>query len=232
MPFPFCVFPGVVEGAALVSPGSFPLSGVTFEFGSGNVKWPGHELNGQSVRHRVLVLPEVRGFAGGDWALYSLSVLCKTAPLAILCADIGSFIAAGAILGKIVTVAQLPAEFLRSIESGAWIRIDSTSGVVGVTRVGARQVNEVEFAPMKGGGDAEFQLSTEDRAMLASARGAGAAECLSFLVDYGKALGANRLIEVEGVHVAGSGYNTTGDAAIAYLTHLSQGGRKSPCRLH
>lgn len=49
MPFPFCVFPGVVEGAALVSQGSFPLSGVTFEFGSGNVKWPGHELDGQSV---------------------------------------------------------------------------------------------------------------------------------------------------------------------------------------
>lgn len=220
-----CVFPGVVEGEALVSGSSFPLSGVTFEFASGKVRWPGHDLNGQTVRDRVLVLPEIRGFAGGDWALFSLSALYKTAPRAILCGDVGSFIAAGAILGKIVTVAQLSPEFLRGIENGAHVSVDSGAGVVRASGAGSSPTREAKFNSMKQDA-ADFELTSEERAMLAGSRGRAAAECLAFLVDYGKAVGADRLIKVDGVHAAGSGYNTTGEAVIAFLTRLSEEGAR------
>src|SRR5687767_1973945 len=124
------VYPGYVAGDALVAQTPFPLSGMTFDFGSGAMKWAGHELSGHTVRDKILVLPEIRAFAGGDWALFSLSTLYGTAPKAILCGDIDAFVVAGAILGKIVTIAGLPSTFLKSISNGDRLHVDAELGLI------------------------------------------------------------------------------------------------------
>ncbi|MBM3359590.1 MAG: DUF126 domain-containing protein [Betaproteobacteria bacterium] len=192
------IYSGSADGEAIVSLTPFPLSGVTFDLRTGVVNWAGHELTGQSVRDKILVIPEVIGFAGGDWALYALSALYQTGPRAILCGDISPFIAAGAILGKIVTIADLPQEMLRGIANGSRVLIDSGRGII---RTAGSTVPEspnkghgLDYSISEASAQSEFQLTPEEREILDGSQGRAASDCLKFLVQYGKALGAVRLI--------------------------------------
>jgi predicted aconitase/predicted aconitase with swiveling domain len=222
------LFPGCVDGEAIVSKKPFPLSGVTFDFNSGAIRWAGHELHGRSVQGKILVLPEIRAFAGGDWALFSLSTLYGTGPKAILCGDVGSFIAAGAILGRIPSICGLPEKFLRGIEDGMPLRVDSRAGFVHIGKSDACELEAKQLAwrISDRGGSREFTLTIEERSILDGSHGPAAKECLELLVQFGRAMGASRLVEIESVHAAGSGYNTTGEATTAYLNHLGDNGAR------
>ncbi len=202
---------------------------MTFDFASGAVKWAGHELSGRTVHDQVLVLPEIRAFAGGDWALFSLSTLYRTAPKAILCGDMDAFVVAGAILGKIVTIAGLPATFLNTISNGDRLHVDAELGVIRIEPFGgshAPGTGQTRTFKIQRNELPEFELTQEEREMLAGSQGSAASECLDFLIRYGRAKGANSLIPIESVHASGSGYNTTGDAALAYLTRMANAGAK------
>ena len=219
------VYPGCVDGSAIVAQTPFPLSGMTFDFGSGSVKWAGHELSGHTVRGKILVLPEIRAFAGGDWALFSLSTLYGTAPQAILCGDMDAFVIAGAILGKIVTIAGLPSAFLQTISTGDRVHVDTERGLLRIERA-TGTASAVSFKVRDAQEPPAFELTSEEGEILAGAQGRAASECLDFMIRYGKAKGASRLIPIESVHASGSGYNTTGEAALAYLTRLADDGAK------
>src|SRR6476469_7555288 len=114
----------------MVAQTPLPLSGASFEFDTGKVKWAGHDLQGKSVTDKILIVPDMLGFAGGDWALFALSQHYRTGPKAILCGEFNPFVAAGSILGRIPTVAMLPKELLTGIEDGDRIRIDTAKGIV------------------------------------------------------------------------------------------------------
>jgi len=225
------IYPGSVNGTAIVARTPFPLSGMTFAFTTGAVKWAGHDLSGHTVRDKILVLPEVRAFAGGDWALFSLSTLYETGPKAILCGEIDPFVVAGAILGRIVTIAGLPSSFLQSITTDDRVCVDADLGIIRIERPSGAEgsgnwQSEVSFNVRDTSGSRDFELTTEESEILAGSQGPAASECLDFLIRYGRAKGASRLIPVESVHASGSGYNTTGDAALAYLTRLADLGAK------
>lgn len=211
--------PGRAKGLALVSSEPFPLSGVTFELSTGRVSWPGHPLHGQSVKDRVLVLPKLTAFAGGDWALLALCTHYRTGPSAILCAELPPMLVAGAVLGKLVTVAQLPPALLAGIGQGDFVEIDTGAKLLGV-----RHASEYRLEPTR---TAPLGLTDEESRMADGEKGPALRECLNALVSYGEALNAEKLIPIDSVHAAGSGYNTTGEAAVTFLQRLARQGIKA-----
>jgi len=220
------IYPGRVEGEALVCPGTFPLSGVTFDLSNGKIAWPGHPLDGQSVKDKILVLSKIEAFAGGDWALLALCTFYGTGPRAILCSELPPMLAAGAILAKLVTITDLPAVLLNSLRSGDYLRIDTQAADISVgvsstdAMLGAK--HQLDFRRAE-----RIVIGREAAEILDGRQGEAMKECLASLVSYGEALGATRLIPIESVHVAGAGYNTTGEVAIRFLTKLAAGGLKA-----
>ncbi|MBS0219639.1 MAG: DUF521 domain-containing protein [Proteobacteria bacterium] len=219
------VFPGVAEGSPVVSPTPFPLSGVTFGSG-GVINWNGHPLHGQTIGGKILVAAEVKGFAGGDWALLSLSMQHGAAPRAILCGSYNSFVVAGTLLARIPAIVGLSSEVLERISSSTYLFIDTSKGVIKLTGDTGNAKARISTINLRDHGAGELRLTEEDTRMLDGAYGEVSAECMEVITGYARAHGASRLIDIESVHLAGSGYNTTGDIAIAYLERLARlGGR-------
>jgi predicted aconitase len=158
----------------------------------------------------------------------ALSQTYSTAPRAVLCADLPTFLAAGALLGKIVAVSRLPEIFLETIRDDDEVRIDTRQSILSVhrgMREGEDSTREFQLQAPEVGKD--FQLTDEERRIVDGAFGKALQECIGFLVDYGKAVGANRLIPIASVHAAGAGYNTTGEAARGFLRRLAEMGLKA-----
>lgn len=215
--------PGNAEGRALVSPDVFPFSGVTFDLPTGVVRWPGHTLNGKSVKGTVLVLPKIRAFASGDWALVALSSLYRSGPSAILCGELPPFLAAGALLGKVTTYAGLPEALLKSISDGDAISIQGDRQRLRLTirrknGNGQDAPENIDFEVMEHAG--EVKLSKEQTRFADGSHGAALKECMQLMIEYARVVGAQRLIPITSAHAAGSGFNTTGDVAIRFLQGL------------
>lgn len=219
------VFPGLAEGPSVVSTTPFPLSGVTFGIG-GIVNWNGHPLHGQSIGGKILVATDVKGFAGGDWALLSLAMCGGTTPSAILCGSYNAFLVAGALLARIPTVVGFSIDVLERIASSTRLSIDTSKGLIQLTHGSDDESLSVSTVSFRDCEASQLQLTAEDLRMLNGAYGVVAAECMEVVTGYARVLGASCLIDIESVHLAGSGYNTTGDVAIAYLERLvGLGGR-------
>ena len=216
---------GAVEGEALVSPADLPLSGVSFELATGRVTWPGHPLSGESIQGKILVLPGVKAFAGGDWALYAMSTLHGSGPLAIVAGGTDVFLSAGCLLGGIPLVDSVPVAHLSRVRTGERLRIDAAKGWA--TPVARNE--EISFEHETGGATRGRALSPPrlddtDERILAGAEGEAARASLELLIRFAAALGARRMLPVQSVHVAGSGYNTTGDATLAFIEQLAASG--------
>ena len=213
------VAPGSADAEAIVSAEPVPLSGVGFDPAIGALRWRGHPLDGMSLSGRVLVMPRARPFAGGDWALYGMAALQKTAPAAIVCEEADAFVTAGALLGGIPTVDGLGPADLASIAAGDRVRIDGARHVLEWGSGDGRRPRRLALRPPP-----SMRLTDDERRILDGAHGEGPRRCLEFLVAFGEAVGARRLLPVQSVHVAGSGYNTTGDIALGYLQSLAATG--------
>jgi len=218
------IHPGRAEGLALVSHEVFPLSGVTFDLAAGRITWPGHPLHGQSVRDRILVLPKISAFAGGDWALLALCKHYRSGPRAILCTELPPMLVAGAVLGKLVTIAQLPLDVLSAVGNGDFVEIDTLESLLTIK---SAKTGEVFRNSLQAVSPQPLQLTEEETAIADGTRGAPLQDCLNALIAYGQALNASKLIPIASVHAAGAGYNTTGEAAIAFLQNLAEGGLKT-----
>ncbi len=110
---------GTVQGIALVSaqPIGF-LGGVDPE--TGVVIEPGHPLEGQSVKGRVLVFPRGKGSTVGSYTLYRMS-RAGTAPVAIINAESEAIVAVGAIISDIPMVDQID---IVEIQTGDLVTLD------------------------------------------------------------------------------------------------------------
>lgn len=113
---------GKASGAALVSsqPISFlggvnPATGVLTE--------PGHELQGQCVKGRVLVFPHGKGSTAGSYVIYQLA-RNGTAPSAIVVRQAEPIVAVGALMAGIPMVHRLDADPIKAIRTGDLITVD------------------------------------------------------------------------------------------------------------
>jgi predicted aconitase with swiveling domain len=111
---------GVTEGEALVTsqPISFyggvdPNTGVIIE--------KGHELQGISVKGKILVFPQGKGSTVGSYTLYRLKKN-NVAPLGMVNKECETIIAVGAIISEIPCVDKID---ITQIKTGNKVRIDN-----------------------------------------------------------------------------------------------------------
>jgi predicted aconitase with swiveling domain len=129
---------GVVEGEALVSTESLVWShGV--DPASGRIDDVRVAVYGESVRGKVLVYPLGKGStSGATWMLETTR--CGNAPAAIINRETELIILTGVLLSKalydvnIPVVDRLDQNPDETIESGDWVRIDGTQGIVEVVK--------------------------------------------------------------------------------------------------
>jgi hypothetical protein len=123
------ISPGKVEGETLVSkePIGF-YGGVDAKTGVFIEK--GHELEGKSVKGKILVFPCGKGSTVGSYVIYGLAKN-NQAPLAIVNKETETIVATGVILAGIPCVDQIRVE---KISTGDHLMVDASTGTVSITR--------------------------------------------------------------------------------------------------
>jgi len=119
---------GTAEGLALVShePISF-FGGVNPD--TGVVTEKGHELEGTTVKDRVLVFPNGKGSTVGSYTLYRMKKN-GVAPRAIINVECEPIVAVGAIISEIPTIDRLERNPLTLFQSGRRIKVDADRSLV------------------------------------------------------------------------------------------------------
>ncbi len=119
------IYKGKAEGEALVTtqPISFyggvdPNTGVVIE--------KGHELQGQSVKGKILVFPQGKGSTVGSYTLYRMKKN-GVAPTGIINKESETIIAVGAIISEIPCVDKVD---ISKIKTGAKVAIEN--GIVNI----------------------------------------------------------------------------------------------------
>jgi predicted aconitase with swiveling domain len=127
---------GYGEGEALISKQPLGFNhGVIIE--TGVIKEHGHELEGVSIKDKVLIFPYGKGSTGGSYVVYQLAV-AKTGPKAIINLNTENIIAVGAIMGGIPVVDHLEKNPYDFIATGDYVKVDATNGIVEVIKKGEK----------------------------------------------------------------------------------------------
>ena len=122
---------GTAEGLALVShePISF-FGGVNPD--SGEVTEKGHELQGTTVKDRVLIFPRGKGSTVGSYTLYRMKKN-GVAPRAIINLECEPIVAVGAIISDIPALDRLEKDPLSLIQTGNRLRVDADRSLVEIS---------------------------------------------------------------------------------------------------
>jgi predicted aconitase with swiveling domain len=114
------IYKGKAEGEALVTtqPISFyggvdPNTGIVLE--------KGHELQGQSVKGKILVFPQGKGSTVGSYTLYRMKKN-GTAPAGMINKECETIIAVGAIISEIPTIDKVD---ILKIKTGSKVSIEN-----------------------------------------------------------------------------------------------------------
>ena len=124
------VVEGKVEGYAIVAKHDC----ISF-MGSTNPKTGyiierGHELEGVCMKGKILCFPTSRGSTGGSYMLYD-AVKRGVGPVGIINIEAESIVIIGAIVSDLPMIDKID---LNEIETGDYIVMDATNGVVEVTK--------------------------------------------------------------------------------------------------
>ncbi|KXB00633.1 hypothetical protein AKJ35_01460 [candidate division MSBL1 archaeon SCGC-AAA833F18] len=119
---------GEGKGRALVSdkPISF-LGGLDPK--TGKITEPDHDLEGGSVKDRILVFPHGKGSTVGSYVLYQLAQN-GNAPAGIINREAEPIVAVGAIISEIPMVHKLDKDPIKSIKTGDLVIIKGESVLV------------------------------------------------------------------------------------------------------
>jgi predicted aconitase with swiveling domain len=119
------IFKGKAEGEALVSemPISFyggvdPSTGVVME--------KGHQLNGQSVKGKILVFPQGKGSTVGSYTLYRMKKN-GNAPVGMINKECETIVAVGAIISEIPTIDKVD---IFKIKTGNRVSIENDTASI------------------------------------------------------------------------------------------------------
>ncbi|MCD6512732.1 MAG: DUF126 domain-containing protein [Thermoplasmata archaeon] len=114
------IYPGKVKGVAIVSHEPIGFYG-GIDMKTGVVIEKGHELEGKSVKDKILVFPYGKGSTVGSYVIYGLK-RNGVAPLAIINKETETIVATGAILAGIPCVDRVDIE---KIKDGSVVEIDA-----------------------------------------------------------------------------------------------------------
>lgn len=119
---------GLAEGEALVTKqGVSFLGGVDPE--TGVITEVDHELHGEKLMGKILVLPSLKGSAGAMWIIIRLAAN-KKGPKAIVVSQADTILIGAVIMGEIPTVDSLTPDAFQMLKSGDLLKIDGTKGTV------------------------------------------------------------------------------------------------------
>jgi predicted aconitase len=76
-----------------------------------------------------------------------------------------------------------------------------------------------------------MRLTSEEQALLAGEQGPGVRKATEIVIALGKIYGADRLVPVESVQVAGVSYKNLGPAGLAFLREWAAEGGAGLCRV-
>jgi hypothetical protein len=120
------IYKGKAEGEALVT--SMPISfygGV--DPNTGIVLEKGHELNGQSLKGKILVFPQGKGSTVGSYTLYRMKKN-GTAPAGMVNKETETIVAVGAIISEIPFVDKID---VSKIKTGNKVSVENDTVTVG-----------------------------------------------------------------------------------------------------
>jgi len=146
------MYGGVAEGRALVSRQGIALCAGTDPF-TGNITERGHELQGQNIAGRILVMPYGKGSSAFTKFAYGLW-LAGNAPAAWIIRDANPQTALGSVVMGIPAVTNLDQDPISAIETGDWLRVDGDKGIVEVIHYwtkGRRQLAPQRLIITEGG---------------------------------------------------------------------------------
>jgi len=123
------ISPGKAEGESLVSKEPIGFYG-GIDAKTGIFTEKGHELEGKSVKGKILVFPCGKGSTVGSYIIYGLAKNDQ-APLAILNRETETIVATGAILAGIPCIDQIPVE---KISTGDHLIVDASNAMVTVLK--------------------------------------------------------------------------------------------------
>lgn len=127
---------GYAEGEALVSKMALGFNhGVYID--TGIIKDNGHDLEGVSMKGKIFVFPNGRGSTGASYYFYQL-IKGGSGPVGMIMNKADTIVAAGAIMSDVPTVDALENGAYNTIETGDYIKIDATNGVVEIIKKGER----------------------------------------------------------------------------------------------
>jgi len=119
---------GLAEGEALMT-----NQGISFWGGvdpeSGTVTEVGHELYGKKLTGKILVLPALKGSAGGMWIIIRLA-RNQVGPKAIIVPKADTILVGSVIMAGIPTVDALSINPLEKFKNCDWLKVDGTKGTV------------------------------------------------------------------------------------------------------
>jgi len=123
---------GVAEGEAMVSREPNMISPLNDANGIVNI--PGHELEGKSIKDKIVVLPDISGNSMWDWWFYMKKGL--TTPKAVLYTCDFPHVCAttGHVLADIPMMYGFGENLFSLIETGDRIKVDANKGTIEVTK--------------------------------------------------------------------------------------------------
>ena len=123
------ISPGKVEGESLVSREPIGFYG-GIDAKTGIFIEKGHELEGKSVKNKILVFPYGKGSTVGSYVIYGLAKN-NQAPLAIVNKETETIVATGAILAGVPCIDRISIE---KISTGDHLIVDATHGTISIIR--------------------------------------------------------------------------------------------------
>jgi predicted aconitase with swiveling domain len=119
---------GLAEGEALVTKqGVSFLGGVDPE--TGFITEVDHELHGEKITDKILVLPSLKGSAGALWIIIRLAKNRK-GPKAIIIPKADTILVGAVIMAGIPTVDSLPVDPFHTFKTGDVLKVDGKRGTV------------------------------------------------------------------------------------------------------
>lgn len=126
------VSPGKAEGEALVYKGAFSFMG-DVDPTTGRVPVRGHLLEGMTLANKVFIFATGKGSSSGDTVVWNAKKK-GTAPTAIICLESEPVLSSGVIASEIPMVDRPERDVFTLIETGDWIKVDATAGVIDVLK--------------------------------------------------------------------------------------------------
>jgi predicted aconitase with swiveling domain len=123
---------GEVEGEAIVSQIPFSYLG-DLDVNTGKVVVRGHDLEGQSIANKIFIFPTGKGSTVGPYVAYMAKQLGNI-PRGMICIEVEPVMAMVAIMNDIPMVHKLDKNPLEVIQTGDYVKMDATRGIVEVIK--------------------------------------------------------------------------------------------------